>query len=117
MPAGPAPTTATRSGRPGEGAGSPPSFVTTGILTRGSRCAPGSVAGDVLVETVADELGQADGAAVGQRRPPAVGDRPGLAGRAGQPAGQAVEFAVPGDRADHLPPVGRDSVEADRAAA
>src|SRR3954469_680480 len=106
MPAGPAPTTATRSGRPGEGAGSTPSSLTTGILTRRSRCAPGSAAGDVLVESAADELGQAHQPAVGQRRLPAVGDRPGLAGRAGQPAGQAVEVAVPGDRADDLPPVG-----------
>src|SRR4051794_39898411 len=113
MPAGPAPTTATRSGRSGDGAGSAPSSVTTGILTRPTRCAPGSDAGDVAVQAVADELGQGDPAAVGQRWLAAVRRRLGLRAGAGQPAGEAVEAAVPGDRAGDQPPVVRQGVEAD----
>src|SRR3954451_6343571 len=117
MPAGPAPITATRSGRLGDGAGCAPSSVTTGILTRPTRCAPGSDAGDVEVQAVADELGHGDPAAVRQRWLAAVRRRGGLRARAGQPAGEAVEGAVPGDRARDQPPVARDRVEADRAAA
>src|SRR3954452_21925104 len=117
MPAGPAPTTATRRGRSVDAAGSTPSSLTEGILTRGRRCAPGSDAGDVAVEPAADELSHGDPAAVGQRRLAAVRRRAGLGAGAGQPAVEAVEVAVPGDRADDLLPLGRDGVEADRAAA
>src|SRR3954451_11714375 len=118
MPAGPAPITATRSGRSGDGAGSTPSsLLTSGILTRRRRCAPGSDAGDVAVPAVADELGQGDLAPVGERRAAAGHRRPGRAARPGQPAGQPGEGAGPGDRAGDLLPVVRAAVEADRAAA
>src|SRR4051794_12447073 len=109
MPAGPAPITATRSGRSGDGAGSTPSsLLTTRILTRRRCCAPGSGAGDVAVQAAADELGEGDLAAVGERRPAAGRRRPGRAARPGQPAGQAVEVAVPGDRAGDLLPLVRE---------
>src|SRR3954454_4783538 len=112
MPAGPAPITATRSGRSGDGAGSTPSsLLTSGILTRRRSCAPGSEAGDVAVPAVADELGQGDLAAVGERRAAAGHRRAGRAARPGHPVGQLVEVAVPVDRSGDLLPVVRDGVE------
>src|SRR4051812_18200430 len=117
MPAGPAPTTATRRGRSVDAAGSTPSSLTEGNLTRGGRGGPGSDAGEGAVEPAADELGQGDPAAVGQCRLAAVRRRAGLGAGAGHPAVEAIEVAVPGDHAGDLLPLGGDGVEADRAAA
>src|SRR3954451_22359623 len=118
MPAGPAPMTATRSGRSGEGTGPAPSLVTGGILTRRGWCAPGpSDAGDVAVEAAADVLGEGHPAPAAQRGPAAVRQRAGERARAGEPAVEPVEVAVGRDRAGDLPPLRRDGIQPDRGAA
>src|SRR3954468_20140603 len=114
MPAGPAPTTATRRGRCSVGDGATPSSDTTGILTRPRPGAPGtpplvrpddarairSDAGVVAVEAALQVLGQRDPAARGEGRLGAV-----LLGRrqragAGQPAVLPGQVARGGHGAD-----------------
>src|SRR3954471_21801460 len=115
MPAGPAPTTATRRGRSTDGGRGVPSSGTTGILhPAGPRGA--SSAGQVAIETALHVLGQPHPAARRERRFLAVPPGAGQRGRTGQPAGAAGEVAGGGHVADDLAPLLRRRVETDAAA-
>src|SRR3712207_1580090 len=109
MPAGPAPTTATRSGRDDEGAadggGAAPSADTTRILSWPGPFAPdpprdpepgarSSAAGDVVVQVAGDVLAEHD-VAVGHQRVLLAGVLGLLDGhRSGEPAAQPGQDAV-----------------------
>src|SRR4051794_21450165 len=111
MPAGPAPTTATRSGWFPDG-GAEASSVTPRILTpRGPR-APAqrarkrpSAAGVVAVQPGDDVLAEGHPPARGQRRWIAGRRRRGQRGAAGQPGMPPGEDAARADGADDLRPL------------
>src|SRR3954470_3386629 len=103
MPAGPAPTTATRRGRSADGRRGVPSSGTTGILPC-PRPPDTSSAGQVAVEAALHVLREDDLAAGRERCLPAVGLRSAQRARPGQPAGTAGEIAGRGHATDDLPP-------------
>src|SRR3954447_15768637 len=102
MPAGPAPTTATRSGWFPEGAEAAPSSDTTSILTpRGTRApaqrariVPASAAGVVVVKPRDDELAERHPTPRDERGGVAGGHGPGQGSRPGQPVRAPGEVAV-----------------------
>src|SRR4051794_12826557 len=99
MPAGPAPTTATRSG------GAEPGEDTTGILPSAATPGTRSLTGDVAVELVLDVLGERDPPRGCQRRSLADGPRAGGCAGAGQPTVEFGEGAVRGNGAGDLSPL------------
>src|SRR3954454_14603986 len=102
MPAGPAPTTATRSGWFPEGAEGAPSSDTIRILTpqgtlapaQRARVVPASAAGVVAVQVRDDVLAERHATAWDERRGAAGRRRGGQAGRSGQTDGAPGEDAV-----------------------
>src|SRR3712207_2294432 len=119
MPAGPAPTTATRSRGGGDGGPGSSSADTTRILSArvGEHQAPAAglslAAAVVVAEPVDDVLGEHDLAAVDQGLAQARGAGAPGGGRPGQPAVEVVQRAGLGHHAGDLPPLVAGGGESD----